>query len=207
MRFIDAVVWAKDLHGNYPALNRKGVVNVNPELVQIVSEQTERNVKIGALDTETTKVAAIVLQRKSKTPRNLLMGETSIEQILLSKTLSQCWKRFSVCKELVHIQLSNGNEVQKEETIQDKLDAISGDFWGLKKEDELDEERFALFVSIEIMLPWDTRNDIHDMKDAGKTNYKIAESCGIPEAVIDMYFDEDSGYRELSVSANTELNV
>lgn len=210
-RFLEAVVEARDIHDNNPSLSKSGIVNVNPDLVQIVTGLTGKEIKLRELGAESKKVAAIVLQRKSADPVNLLMEEKLTEEILLPKNLSTCWKRFASCKELVHIILRDGRESESKNddgenntsSLQDKLVSISGDFGNLKKEDDLDEERYALYLAVEIMLPWSMRDALHKMKDDGNTHYKIADKFKVPEDVIDLYFN--TSYKELSVESNSGL--
>lgn len=213
-RFVDLVLEARQIHEDNLSLSRGSVVNVNPDFLQIVTAFTDKAVAIKRLDTESRKVAAIVLQKVYNGPVNLFLQPcTMSEEILLSNTLTACWKRFAACKELVHIYLRHGREAERGEesiditldSLRGKLVSISGDFWGLKKEDDLDEERYALYLAVEIMLPWSKRDKLHEMKEQKLTHYKIAEKFKVPEAVIDMYFAPESGYKNLSVESNTDL--
>lgn len=215
-RFLDAVLVARDVFKGHPHLlgGDKKVVNVNPDIVRIVNSLIECEIQILEIATETTKIAGFLLHRRSADPENPIFDDKVTPQIIVSSSNSNCWKRFAVCKELMYYYVNGTGEKAWENALTNsplsdasflaRLNSISGDFWEIKKEDELDIEHFTLCVAIEILLPWQQRSELKVMKDSAQTNRKIAERFKVPEAVIARYFE--TNYGSLSDECNKELD-
>lgn len=208
-RFVDAVVLARDIFNSNGQLLTRRPVNVNPELVAVVSNHTDLSFQILELDVETSRISGLTINYPKKTPLNSITDEIVTPQILLSSTNSVCWDRFTVCKEIMYYYLGfDGktlppNKGEVGEDLVAKLQSISGSFWGIEKESELDIEHFTFCIAIELLLPWAWREEIHQMKVVGFTHLQIASIYKVPEDIIYMYFD--TNYRELSVASNTDL--
>ena len=212
-RFVDAVLLARDFLTNNPQLI-KIPVSVNPEITKIIIETTPfKEIKILETLTGVSKIAGILLLTKPEdSSKNLLTDKEAIPTILLSPTSTKCWKRFAVCKELMHMYIEQDRkELEKRarrfdgKCIISNLRHISEEFWAVNKEDELNAEQFGFVVSMEILLPWARRIDLDATKKEGLSNYQIANKFKVPESVIARYFD--SGYRELSSESNEGLDA
>lgn len=215
-RFIDAVLIAKNLFDEYPQLlkNDKKIINVNPDIVRIVNSIIGCDIQLIEIQTETTKIAGFLLHQLSDDPKNPIFEDKITPQIVLPKSNSTCWNRFAICKELMYYYVNGGDEEKTWEralktntlTHSDliaKLNSISGDFWEINKEDDLDIERFTICIATEVLLPWQYRSELKEMKNAGQTYRKIAERFKVPESIVTRYFD--TKYEALSEVCNMGL--
>lgn len=215
-RFIDAVLVARDVFNGHPHLlgGDKKVVNVNPDIVQVVNSLIACEIQIIELATETSKIAGFLLHRRSADPENPIFEDKVTPQIIVPSSNSNCWKRFAVCKELMYYYVG-GNDFKEwekaltnsplsNESFLARLRSISGEFWDIEKESELDIEQFTLCVAMEILLPWQQREELNAMKGSGQTNRKIAERFKVPEVIISRYFE--TNYGQLSEESNKGLD-
>ncbi|MCF6217948.1 MAG: hypothetical protein L3J62_08440 [Gammaproteobacteria bacterium] len=207
-RFIDAVALARDFLAQNPQLINIPV-SVNPEITRIIIATTPfKKIKILETGTGVSKIAGMLLLTKpADSSINLLTDSEAIPTILLSPTSTKCWKRFAVCKELMHMYIEQDKKGLEErahkfdgECIISNLQRISEAFWTIKKEDELNGEQFGFVVTMEVLLPWDSREQLDVMKKTPLSNYQIANEFKVPESIIARYFE--SGYDELSREAN-----
>ncbi len=205
-RFVDAVLMARDLITNNIHLLSGEVINVNPDLVEIVSKRVNLDFQILKIEAETTRIAGLTINYKELRPENSILNTEITPQILVSATNSHCWNRFTVCKELLYYYIGEKAKTPEKglvgEDLIEKLESIKGDFCDIKKEDDLDTEHFTFVMAIELLLPWERRDDLHKQKETGLTNHQIALNFSVPESIISLYFD---CYKKLSAECNGAL--
>jgi hypothetical protein len=124
-------------------------------------------------------------------------------RILFFSEQTKCWRRFVMCKEMAHLITDDQDDCTTDIDAQ-----IQGLITALPPISGIDlsihSEYNALVLATEIMIPWELRKQIFDLKASGSTHYDLAKVCMVPEKIIDMVFSPR--YSQNSTRLNTLLD-
>ncbi len=135
-------------------------------------------------------------------------------KILLSINVSRCWRRFSAVKELAHL-LAHNKALDK--NTEDSVDLIetakrARSIILTKSTVDIHDEAAAIFMAMEILLPWSIRQVVIKMHEetngvSKMNNFQIARAFAIPERLIEIFFEKDiEGTSYCSLSHYINLN-
>lgn len=126
--------------------------------------------------------------------------------IKIKPKLNICWKRFTVAKELLHLYADTCNDSPSAtaellvKAARESRDVIVHD------NTELDDETSAFYMALEVLIPWDLREQFNELRNLGATRYQIAKVFMLPEPFVDHFISssEDS-YASLSRRLNQNI--
>ncbi len=102
---------------------------------------------------------------------------------------NQCWSRFLLCKELIHVVLDTDENktagAKKSRELIDSLLSGMPDF--LSKAVAIDH--VAKIAAMELILPQEFQKDIRDMFEQGCSHEEIAESFLVPVDIVKMRYE------------------
>jgi hypothetical protein len=136
--------------------------------------------------------------------RSVVFRYARSAKIIHSKTLNPCWRRFSICKELAHIDSDQEEDFTTAYSafapylVADAAfisDAIPSDLVR-----PVLSEQLAYFFALETLLPWELRDQLVKMRDNGKSDFEIATFCKVPEQIVALALH--SSYTEASARLN-----
>lgn len=102
---------------------------------------------------------------------------------------NQCWSRFLLCKELIHVALdSNNNKTSGAEKSRELIDSLLSGMPDFLSE-AVAIDHVAKIAAMELILPKEFQNDIRDMFEQGCSHKDVAESFLVPEDIIKMRYE------------------
>ena len=120
--------------------------------------------------------------------------------IELAGDANQCWRRFALVKELMHVLHPRSDGTINQMEMRTWL-ARASRFNLPDGQKQLDPETMALCLAMELLLPWIDRGCLSDWHhNDHETNYHIAKKLLVPKEVICQYFE--LGYAEKSFEFN-----
>ena len=151
-----------------------------------------------------------------------VLDEGEFARIVINGSMNLCWKRFAITKELMHLYIGlagSGGDVsgRTEASAADvvKNAVASRRVYPQKFDDptekNLDEESAALFMAIEVLIPWGLRSQLSEMLTNRATAYQIAKAFMVPYNFIEFIFHRPDikglNYLEYSTRVNMQVHV
>ena len=157
-----------------PDIFQQGKVEVDPALRNLILKVT--GAKIALREDANLRLPGYLLKKRG----------IAEYDIVLSRSITYCWKRFTLVKELCHILTDDGSVYAKNATEQiahalvmrNAFNAIAA----------LNSEEFCFLLAIELLIPLQRRTEIQAKIKAGETDFNIANSLKIPEWIIHFYY-------------------
>ena len=124
--------------------------------------------------------------------RSCLLRYEDRSEILYSKDLNRCWRRFAVCKELAHVAFDGTAEwttdyaALAQQLIADAPFAEGAS--SFKRSEDL-----CTLGAMELLMPWEIRSELEALRDAGRTDYEIALICKVPEQYVNFMLRSEYG--------------
>lgn len=106
--------------------------------------------------------------------------------------LRPCWKRFTIAKELLH--LFSGTSIDKgvaEASIL-IMAAKSSRRLLVSETTELDDETFAFYLAIEVMIPWQLRYQFDRLRSMNATTLQMAKVFMVPERIVQHFLSDSA---------------
>ncbi|MEE8574301.1 MAG: hypothetical protein V3T30_02720 [Thermodesulfobacteriota bacterium] len=101
-------------------------------------------------------------------------------EVIYSAELNDCWARFVVCKELIHVLIdieddytTDPSELVRQLTTMER-----------NPTNDVHSEYNAIYGAIELLLPVPYRTRAREMSTIGKSDYDVAYHFKIPEKII-----------------------
>jgi len=116
--------------------------------------------------------------------RGIFARGLSSSTIYLSHELNDCWKRFVICKEAIHL-LVDDSDLRYAKSVRDQTMEAFQMFWPTQSRAPLTSEVFASVVAFEILYPWESRRAISKPPE---DMHQEAVDFKIPEHHLDAYF-------------------
>lgn len=109
-------------------------------------------------------------------------------QIYFSSSLNDCWRRFVVCKEIMHCILDD-SDARRVGTIEDLIklseSLVNRTLAAMEKSETMLTEVFAEVMAIELMFPLELREAwAEDYRSGALTDMQIALRLKIPEQIV-----------------------
>lgn len=158
-----------------------------------------------------TNLAVVYNAANPDTPlRDAIYGYVLTKRIsaivVYRASLNYCWRRFTVMKELAHLY--------SETTADSILQAAVAIAFAAKEsrqviptlDADLDAETAALYIALEVMIPWRLRQQFYALKDAGATCYQIAKAFMVPQTLVNHFmsdWNDKNTYAGLSYQLNS----
>lgn len=146
----------------------------------------------------------INLQRKpwgSEYLKEIFIRYHDHANICYSVTLNRCWRRFVVCKESAHLLIDDDPKkqftVNPTELVQQLITGASS----LTTGESMKSERLAVFAAIEMLMPWETRNQI----DKTKSDLEIATQFVVPQNMVNLLVR--SRYWDISAECHSDFDI
>lgn len=123
--------------------------------------------------------------------------------------LRPCWKRFTIAKELLH--LFSGTAVDKgvAEAAILIMAAKSSRKLLVSETTELDDETFAFYLAIEVMIPWQLRYQFDRLRSMNATTLQMAKVFMVPERIVQHFLSDSAdchcNYAGLSRRVNENI--
>jgi len=128
-------------------------------------------------------------------------------KLFYSETISNCWQRWAVAKEFIHLLIDTG----KKHVTRDPADLLNQLLAGfnssgaVEKNPEVNSEHVAIFGATELLLPEQFRADILSLKKSGSSDLEIATLYRAPERIVAVYFmDAYQNFLDLAYSARVD---
>lgn len=123
--------------------------------------------------------------------------------------LSDCWQRFIVAKELLH--LYSGTYYDDDDGINAKsiidFARVSRNLSKVNKNDKIDDETVGLILAFEVLLPWRLRDQLEWLKSKKATRLSIARTFMIPKDIIDLFMDAKCVGGQTYLALSREINM
>lgn len=126
--------------------------------------------------------------------------------VKIKSDMNMCWKRFTVTKELLHIYANTGDDAPN--ATAELLVKAARDSRNVFVHDntELDDETSAFYMALEVLMPWDLREQFALLRERGATHYQIAKTFMLPEPFVDHFVgDGEDSYAALSRRLNQNI--
>jgi hypothetical protein len=135
--------------------------------------------------------------------RSCLLRYVDHAEILYSKDLNFCWRRFAVTKELAHIAFDKDAEWTTDyAALAQQLitqTAFSDGATSFRRSEDI-----CTFGAMELLMPWGIRWQLESLRDAAKTDYEIALLCKVPEPFVNIMLRSE--YGKISGDLHRELD-
>lgn len=127
--------------------------------------------------------------------------------IKIKPGMNLCWKRFTVLKELMHLYSNTcGDSTRDSASLIITAARRSRDVIA-KDNSILAPEEAAFYMALEVLLPWELREQLLQLRELGATHYQIAKVFMIPQPMVDHFLEdyECSSYITLSQRLNKNI--
>lgn len=122
--------------------------------------------------------------------------------IVYSTDLNRCWRRFAICKELVHLLM----DVKACHMGTDPINLIQGLITGtfpMEADTPVHSDMVGAIAAVEMLLPWKLRPHLIQLRTNGKTDFEIAEHARVPEKYVSLIL---GAYGDVSARLNQDLD-
>ncbi len=123
-------------------------------------------------------------------------------EIHYSALANRCWKRFAICKEVMHLLLDKEPQhfTTDVTSLIEKL--ILGEVF--KPDHQFDSEWMGVVAAMEVLMPWRLRSVLRGMHKAGETDFEIAIQLRVPVKFVHAMLH--GNYGKMSDSMNGSLD-
>lgn len=113
----------------------------------------------------------------------LVRGDSEPSRIYLPEDLNECWQRFVVAKEAIHLLVDN-DPSRYAKSISAQIDEALEMTWPNTADEELSSEQMAAVVAFEVLYPWAQRKPV---AIPPPSMFEVAKAFKIPERHLDVY--------------------
>lgn len=194
MIYRDAVKCARQI-ADHPSITTRP----NPHNGDVISEKSIQAVISGM---KSVPILCYQLRDPFQT-HGLNLGNEKIFKVFISEGQSNCWKRFTLVKEMLHLFFPSGVRTPMHRLLADARASRFPNGGG----EEISMELAALVAAMELLLPWKKRQEIGDRYyNDGQTYNQIAHELLIPWEIVEQFYSKDYNYAYTSWQANMALD-
>ena len=129
--------------------------------------------------------------------------------IYYHKELRPCWRRFTIAKELLHLYSGTATDKTAVDANDLILSAQESRRLVVNEATELDDEIVAFYLAIEVLMPWELRDQFNRMRECGATSLQIAKAFMVPQNIVTHFisesYDRSCNYAGLSRRLNLAI--